>query len=70
MTNVYQGTCEVFLLHLYTKSIDNYHLMEIDPTDKHEIYKCCEIEKKMLYFKVGMREWITEEPNRYARAGA
>lgn len=66
----YQEANEVFLLHVYTKSIENYHWIEVDPTDKYEVHKCCEIEKKMLYFKVGTREWITEEPNRHTRSSS
>lgn len=62
----YQGT--VFLLYL--KSFQNLHWVEIDSTDVYEVRKCCEIKKKMLYFKVGVREWITEEPNQYSRSSA
>lgn len=66
----YQDTTKVFSLHVYEEEFKNYHWSEIKSTDVYEIYQCCEIEKKMLYFKIGIREWTTEEPNHYSRSRA
>lgn len=66
----YQNTEEVFQLYVYENSFQNYHWAEVEPTNQYQVYKCCEIEKKLLYFRVGVREWITEEPNPYSRSAA
>lgn len=63
-----KNTIKVFLLHIHTTIFENYHWVEVEGTDNYEVYDCRDIAKKLLYFKVGVREWTTQEPNRFTRS--
>lgn len=56
------------LLCSYEKTFQNYHWIEVAQNNFFEIYPCSEIEGKMLYFKVGSIEYVTEEPNDISRS--
>lgn len=60
------------LLKLYneqprSKMQERNHLKQISETGEFKIYKCTQIKKKLLYFKVQFAEYISEEPNIYNR---
>lgn len=48
-----------------TKTID--HLFEIEESNVKRIYKITDIEKKMIYLKIGNREVLTSRPNMYEK---
>lgn len=62
-----------FLLKLYEEHLQNtiqlrqVHWKQITETSEIKIYKCSQIRKKLLYFKVELAEFISEEPNIYNR---
>lgn len=56
------------LLRIYEKTYTRFHWTEVQETNTYEIYFPHDIEKKLLYFKVGSIEYISMEPNSYARA--
>lgn len=56
------------LLHIYEKIHQNFHWIEVRQMDLFEVCSTCQIEEKLLYFKVGGIEYITKEPNSYGRA--
>lgn len=64
----YQMDGKILVLNTYAEKIENYHWIETEQNDQYEVFKCCEIQEKLLCFKTGTIEYITREPNRYSRA--
>lgn len=56
------------LLHVYETNYQNFHWIEVKPSDLFEVHTTCDIEEKLLYFKAGSIEYITMEPNSYCRS--
>lgn len=55
------------LLNTFESSFKNHHWTEITDEKCYSLYPCSEINEKMLYFKIGSIEFVTQEPNTYGK---
>lgn len=56
------------LLKIYEQKSEKFHLKKVFETNVVKVYKCSQIIEKLLFFNVGLFEFITNEPNTYWRS--
>lgn len=55
------------LLNTYELNFKNHHWLEITDEKCFAAYPCTDIDEKLLYFKIGSIEYVTQEPNTFGK---